>query len=173
MKSNSRYFRNPQTLEDLKKQYRELALKYHPDRGGSNEAMKAINSEYDELFKILKYVHRNKDGETYTAKQETSETSEQFKEIIEELMKMDDIVIEIIGCFVWVTGNTKIYKDKLKELKFQWQNKKTAWYLKPENYRKRSHKDYALDEIREMYGTEGGSQQQRQRKINSLTASTE
>ena len=149
------YFNNPKTLEDLKKQYRELAFEHHPDRGGSNEVMKIINREYDELFKILKDVHRTKDGETYTAKQETGETSEQFKDIINELMKMDYIIIEIIGCFVWVTGNTKTYKDKLKELRFNWHSKKFAWYLKPEDYKKRSHKDYDLDEIREMYGTNG------------------
>jgi DnaJ-class molecular chaperone len=33
MKNNIRYFDNPETLEDLKKQYRELAFKHHPDRG--------------------------------------------------------------------------------------------------------------------------------------------
>ena len=121
-----RYFSNPQTLEDLKKQYRELALRHHPDVGGSDEIMKAVNSEYDELFQALKDIHRTKDGETYTAKQETRETPEQFKEVISELMKMDDIVIEVIGCFVWVTGNTKIHKDRLKELNFQWHSKKVA-----------------------------------------------
>jgi DnaJ-class molecular chaperone len=151
----TKYFAEPKTLEELKKQYRELAFRHHPDRGGSNEAMKAVNNEYDELFKILKGVHRTKDGETYKAKQETTETSEQFKDIISELMKMDNIVIEIIGCFIWVTGNTRTYKEKLKELKFQWHSKKIAWYLKPEDYKKRSHKEYELDEIREMYGTEG------------------
>ena len=153
MKSN--YFSNPQTLEDLKKQYRELAFKHHPDRGGSNEAMKAVNNEYDELFPKLKDVHQTKDGETYTAHQKNTENREYFKDLISELMKMDDILIEIIGCFIWVTGNTKPNRDRLKELKFQWHSKKTAWYLKPEDYRKRSHKDYDLDEIREMYGTSG------------------
>ena len=151
----TKYFSNPQTLEELKKQYRELAFKYHPDRGGNTEKMKAVNNEYDELFKILKDVHRTKDGDSYTAKQETSENSEQFKDIINELMKMENVIIEIIGCFIWLTGNTKTYKDKLKEMKFQWHSKKIAWYLKPEDYKKRSHKDYDLDEIRQMYGTEG------------------
>ncbi|MCL2773621.1 MAG: DnaJ domain-containing protein [Oscillospiraceae bacterium] len=149
------YFNNPKTLEDLKKQYRELAMKHHPDKGGNTEIMKIINNEYDELFKVLKDVHKTKDGETYTAKQSTNETPEQFKNIIDELMKMDDIIIEIIGCFIWVTGNTKIYKDKLKGLKFQWHSKKIAWYLKPDNYKKHSHKDYDLNEIREIYGTSG------------------
>ena len=43
---------------------------------------------------------------------------------------MDDIEIEIIGCFVWVTGNTKLYKEKLKELKFQWHSKKNSMVFK-------------------------------------------
>ena len=46
MKNNIKYFHNPQTLEDLKKQYHELAFKHHPDRGGSNEDMKTVNIEY-------------------------------------------------------------------------------------------------------------------------------
>ena len=68
---------------------------------------------------------------------------------------MDNIEIEVIGCFVWLTGNTKPYKDKLKALKFQWHTKKIAWYLKPEDYRKRSHKNYDLDTIRSIYGSRG------------------
>ena len=83
-------------------------------------------------------------------------------------MKMDDIVIEIIGCFVWVTGNTKPNKEDLKDLKFQWHSKKTAWYLKPEDYKKRSHKDYNLDEIREMYGTSGEVRSKGTEKLNEM-----
>ena len=149
------YFDNPQTLEELKKQYRKLAFEHHPDCGGSDEEMKIVNNEYDELFKVLKDVHKTKDGETYTAKQESNETADQFKDLINRLMKMDNIIIEIIGCFVWVTGNTRPYKGDLKALRFQWHSKKTAWYLKPEDYKKQSRKDYALDEIRAMYGTSG------------------
>ena len=155
MKDTTTYFKNPETLEGLKKQYRELAIENHPDRGGNEEIMKEINSKYDELFQQLKNIHRNSKGETYTANQTSNETSEQFRNIISELMRMDDIVIEIIGCFIWVTGNTKMYKDKLKELNLKWHSKKLAWYLKPEDYVRRSHKDYELDEIRKMYGTNG------------------
>jgi len=56
---------------------------------------------------------------------------------------------------VWVTGNTRTYKDRLKDLNFNWHSKKFAWYMKPENYKRRSHREYGLDEIREMYGTSG------------------
>jgi hypothetical protein len=33
--------------------YRELSLRFHPDRGGSHEAMKAINYARDRLLELL------------------------------------------------------------------------------------------------------------------------
>jgi hypothetical protein len=32
--------------------YREMSLRFHPDRGGSDEAMKAINHAYDRLKQL-------------------------------------------------------------------------------------------------------------------------
>ena len=162
-----KYFNNPSTLEELKKQYRKLAQKHHPDSGGDIEIMKAVNCEYDALFPKLKDIHQTKNGTTYTAHQSSTETADQFKDLISELMRMDDIIIEIIGCFCWVTGNTKPHKEKLKELKFKWHSKKIAWYLKPEDYKKRSRKDYDLDEIRAMYGTSGSMNSNGTTKINA------
>ena len=155
MKKHKYFSPAPQAAEELKKQYRELAHKHHPDNGGDIEAMKVVNAEYAELFPRLKDIHQNKDGERYTSSKESSETPEQFIELINELMRMDNIVIEVIGCFVWVSGDTKPYKEILKSLKFKWHTKKLCWYLAPEDYKRRSRKDYELDEIRVMYGTSG------------------
>jgi hypothetical protein len=33
--------------------YRQLALDFHPDRGGSHEAMKVVNEAYNRLRKLL------------------------------------------------------------------------------------------------------------------------
>jgi curved DNA-binding protein CbpA len=143
----------PTTAEELKTAYRNLAKKFHPDKGGRKEDMQAVNAEYDRLFEKLKDIHRNKDGETYT--RETAETSDFFKDLITELMKFDDVIIEIIGCFVWLSGNTKPYKDQIKALRFRWHTKKFIWYLAPDDYRKRSRRDVSMDEIREMYGSSG------------------
>ena len=156
----------PETLEELKAMYRKLAMQHHPDCGGDTETMKAVNAEYDALFPNLKDVHKTKDGETYTARQSTTETADQFKDLISELMKMDNITIEVIGCFVWVTGDTKPHKEQLKALKFKWHTKKLAWYLAPDDYRKRSRKEYALDEIRSMYGTSGEMNSRGTTKLN-------
>lgn len=51
----AKYFDKVSTLEELRKQYKNLLKKYHPDNaGGSTEATQEINAEYDDLFRALK-----------------------------------------------------------------------------------------------------------------------
>ena len=60
-----KYFKNVHTLEELRKQYKELLKKYHPDNAnGSTEATQEINAEYDRLFKLLKDKHERKSDNT-------------------------------------------------------------------------------------------------------------
>ena len=47
-----KHFTNINSLAELKKQYRTLAITNHPDKGGKVEIMQEINSEYDQLYKI-------------------------------------------------------------------------------------------------------------------------
>lgn len=148
-----KYFTNIQTLEELKKEYKRLALENHPDRGGDVEVMKAINAEYDIMFNRVKDIHINAKGETYT--KENTETPSEFKDIIDKLIRMEGLEIEIIGCFIWLSGNTRAHKDNIKALGFKWHSTKKMWYKAPEDYRKRSKKKYSIEEIRDMYGTSG------------------
>lgn len=125
---------NIKTLEELKKAYHRLCLKLHPDVGGSDEEMKILNAEYEQLFERVKNIHVNKDGETY--EKETQETPQEFQSLIAELLKLDGIEIEIIGCFVWITGDTKPHKERLKALGFCWHSKKHCWYKSSDGYRR-------------------------------------
>lgn len=148
------WFKHPTNLEELKSQYKKLAMEHHPDRGGNGENMKEINREYDELFAKLKNVHQTADGKTYTTDEETHETPNEFREIIERLITLDGIQIELCGSWLWITGNTLLHKDVLKELRFRWSKSKHAWYYHSDGYRKHTGKSYTLDEIRDLHGSE-------------------
>ncbi len=65
-----KYFANCKSLEELKKEFRRLAMIHHPDRGGDVEMMKAINNEYDMMFPVLKLKHNQ------SAAEPTHETAE-------------------------------------------------------------------------------------------------
>lgn len=149
-----KWFNNPQTLEELKQQYKKLALKHHPDLGGNTADMQQINSEYDILFEKLKNTHSTAEGKTYTVSKETTETPEEFKNIINVLINLAGIKIELCGSWLWITGNTKEHKEVLKSLHFRWSKSKLAWYYHTEDYKKSSKKSYSLDEIRDLYGSE-------------------
>ena len=144
-------FDNCKTLEELKKAYHRLAVKYHPDNGGSKEEMQRLNAEYDKAFDRLKNIHVSSSGDTYTTN-ETTETPEMFREIIEHIVNLP-IDIEIIGRWIWVSGNTYAYKVHLKRLGFRWSKNKCAWYWhKPEDSTS-NKKKMTLDEIRMLHGT--------------------
>lgn len=147
-----RLFEQAQTLEELKKVYRDLALEHHPDRGGNVETMKRVNALYEEFFAKLKNTHKNKDGETYT--KQTRETPGDFKCLIGQLIRMEGIHIEVIGSFVWISGDTKPHRDELKSLKFRWHRTKAMWYKPPEDYKRYGGKEYSMSEIRAMYGVQ-------------------
>lgn len=146
-----KWFSNPQTLEELKKQYKCLALANHPDLGGSTKAMQEINSEYETLFSMLKDIHQTAEGKTYTA--ETDETPDEFRDIIENLLHFKGVKIEVIGSWIWVSGNTIQFRSQLKEMRFKWSKSKVAWYYHRSDYRKRTSRTFTLEEIRDLYGS--------------------
>lgn len=148
-------FKNITCIEELKKQYFALAKKYHSDlTGGSDEKMKEINAEYDELFKKYKDVHASPKGETYTAKEPTSEAPDDFKNIIDALLRMG-LSVELCGRWLWIGGNTKEHKDELKALGCKWAAKKKLWsWHYPEDSVKKYRKGtLSMDSIRGTYGS--------------------
>lgn len=62
----SKYFKNINSLEQLKNNYKELLKANHPDNGGDLETMQDINCEYDALFAIWK----RKEASTLTEEQQ-------------------------------------------------------------------------------------------------------
>jgi len=97
-------------LDSLKKEYKKLALKYHPDRGGTTLQMQAVNDEYDKLrAKILKGSNLSEDQ-----KKNEIVIDDAIKEVINVLILLPGIDIEVIGKWIWVSGNTYPVKNELK-----------------------------------------------------------
>lgn len=166
------YFRNVNTLEELRKQYKELLKQYHPDNAnGSTEATQEINAEYDRLFKQLKNKHESKQTSTDGAKADFNankydfEADEKLREVLQKIINFANINIEIVGCWLWVDGNTYEYKDTLKALGFKWAREKKKWYFHSEAFRKRSKRKLSMDDIRNLYGsTEVQTEERKQLK---------
>lgn len=155
------YFKNVNTLEELRKQYKELLKRYHPDNpNGSTEATQQINQEYEKLFKLLKDKHDNR--QTSNTEKKTSfynnmkyDFSEDIKlrEVLNKVINFTDVTIELCGSWIWISGNTYQYKKELKEIGFKWASNKKAWYWHSEAFRKRSNKKLSMNDIRKYYGT--------------------
>jgi len=130
-----KYFENCTTSEEIKKTYLRLSKEFHPDLGGSNELMKELNNQYDNITK------NKKDFDCVI----------NLKSIIKKLIVFNNISIEICGSWLWVSGNTYPIKNELKELGLRWNSKKKSWYFAgSKSYNKKS---YSMKNIREMHGS--------------------
>jgi curved DNA-binding protein CbpA len=153
----AKYFKDINTLEELRKQYKELLKRFHPDNpNGSTEATQEINAEYDKMFQILKDKHDNGlDGNRtdYENMKYDFVEDEKLREVLQQVISFVGINIEIVGAWIWIDGNTYGYKAKLKALGFKWASDKKKWYFHTEAFRKRSHKKLSFDDIRNYYGS--------------------
>lgn len=143
------YFPGVQTLEELKREYKRLAKLLHPDCGGTDAEMAALNNQYDELSARLPKT--NAAGETYQP--QTREAPEAFRAAVMAALNLDGVELELCGCWLWATGDTRPHKDTLKAAGYRWSANKAAWYWHEEGYRKHSGKHYTLDDIRAMHGS--------------------
>lgn len=153
-----KYFNNVNTLEKLRAQYKELLKKYHPDNpNGSTEATQAINAEYTDLFKDLKNKHERTaekaDKTSYNDMKYDFEEDEHLRDTLQSIIHLSDIVIEVCGSWIWVSGSTYQHRTKLKDCGFKYASKKKQWYWHSEAFRKRGKKTLSMDDIRSYYGS--------------------
>lgn len=132
--------------EIVKQAYRRACSKYHPDRNpAGEEMMKAVNVAFEQL--------RDFEGALSSGSQGYDEA---MNNVLNELLKMVGIHIEVCGAWIWVSGNTKPYKDILGKdgLGFYWASKKQSWYFRPDDWKSSARGNWSMDKIR----TEHGSQ---------------
>ena len=120
--------------------YKTLAKNLHPDIGGSEEDFKILNEIYNNLIEHKIYFSNS------------SKIDIELEKIISLILHFENINIELIGSWIWVNGDTKEIKEKLKEIGFKWESKKKMWYygeMKAKNPNPKS-----MEEIKTKYGSE-------------------
>jgi hypothetical protein len=133
-------FKGIEGINEAKKIYKQLAKKLHPDVGGSDELFKMLNSIYTNIIENKIYFSNEFKFDL------------EIEKIISQILHFENIVIEVVGSWIWLSGDTKSIKDNLKELNFKWASKKKMWYYG--EMKGRNPKEKSLDEIKSKYGCE-------------------
>lgn len=141
------------TEKHVKATYKRLALKFHPDRNPLGaELMKAVNAAFDVLMGNIERLSQYQ----ATEPEARYNYGEELEAVLTALNQLAGIVFEVIGNWVWISGETKAHREELKALRCKWAPKKGRWYYRPEEHRcRRNNKEHTIDEIREMYGSGG------------------
>lgn len=141
------------TEKHIKATYKKLALKYHPDRNPLGaELMKAINAAFEMLINNIDNLSKYQASEA----EARYNYGEELEAVLNTLNQLSGIIFEVIGNWVWISGETKTHKEALKELRCKWASKKKQWYYRPEEHRsRRNSKEHSIDEIRAKYGSDG------------------
>ncbi|OOF41025.1 hypothetical protein BKK50_09030 [Rodentibacter rarus] len=136
------------TKDQLSKAYKKMAVKYHPDRNPAGvEMMKIINSAY-EFLKGL-----NLEEIKHTDEKNAYDYSADLEVVISEILKMQGVEIEICGNWIWLSGNTKEYKDQIKSLGCFWASQKKKWYYRPAEHKSFNRGSWTMETIRAKYGS--------------------
>ena len=143
-----RYFSNIADVTELKKAYKKLALELHPDKGGKTADFQEMSNQYQDLLKALLSGKMS----AQDLKDEL-DIDEQMREALNKVINLA-VLIEIVGNWIWITGNTFPVKDDIKNAGFKFAGKKKAWYWNDGKYTKKSKKSFSLDEIREQHGAQ-------------------
>ena len=155
-----KWFKNCDCIEEVKAQYRKLAMAHHPDKGGAECDMKEINLEYEELFKCLKDTHRStREGgpATYQAETPTAETPEDFINIVDQLFRLDGLTVELCGRWLWISGETLRHKESLRKMGCKWSRGKQKWsWHFPEDSAMsyKGKKPWSMERIRLQFGSD-------------------
>lgn len=148
-KRRNNVFKNCTTIDALKQAYRQLAMKHHPDKGGSVEMMQQVNAEYEEAYTRV----RANEGATKVEVDEEWQIEKVFMDRIQSVAHLQGIIVELVGRWIWITGNTFPVKDQIKSAGFFWAKKKRAWFWRADEDRTRNRAELTLEEIRDRHGS--------------------
>jgi curved DNA-binding protein CbpA len=175
------FFDGIDDLKTLRSVYRKLVMQYHPDKHPDanekkirelNEIMSLLNSEYERLSEIFirqgKFESKN-EHPTDEEKKTEQDLSVVYKEVLNRLVKYSLIQIELVGNWIWISGNTYPIRNELKVSGFMFAPVKKMWYWRPEEYKSYGkHESTNMDKIRRKYGSETINFEERNKALRGV-----
>lgn len=132
------------TPKTVKQAYRKACSKYDPDKNaGGLEMMKSVNLAYETL--------KDFEGEL---NHKCESFGSDLMNVINSLSAIPSINLELCGTWLWISGETKAYKEALKDLSCRWAPKKKLWYYRPADHKSFGRGKHSMDEIREKHGSQ-------------------
>jgi len=126
---------------------------HHPDRGGDNETMKQVNLAYEKALSSRDgEISTGFDGQAHEYHYNAKVERAAMEKVLEILGAGLGVKVELIGTWVWVSGNTRPVKDQLKALGLRWHGKRVMWYWHTPSY-KRRYSGVSTDTLRRAYGS--------------------
>lgn len=149
------YFDHCQNLNQLKSAYKKLAMKHHPDMGGDEATMKAVNAEHDRVFEVLRDMQNEEADRPGSDVRRTTETPEEFRTVVDVLLGIEGVEVELCGAWLWIGGDTYESREILKSVGCMWSRSKRKWYWRhAEDDCKWSRGKTSMKQIRAKYGSE-------------------
>ena len=78
---------------------------------------------------------------------------QKLREVLQQIISFEGITIDVVGCYIWVDGNTYQYKDDLKAIGFRWSAQRRKWYWHNGEYRRRGNSKLSFADIQNKYGS--------------------
>ncbi len=135
--------------KEIKDQYKKLAKQYHPDLGGCTEKMKQLNEEYEKSLTAL----YQSCGKSITEIDTLLKSDSVLRESLMKILAIENLIVEVCGEWIWITGETQKAKGILKSAGFLWASKKKAWFWRTPGKRSFNRREWGLDEIRSKHGS--------------------
>ena len=160
-------FSHCKNLNELKQMYRKLAMKFHPDRGGSDEQMKKVNAAYDLAKERLSRCEAEAFAEKARSYKDYEKEADEFRKALLAVLGLKHLDIEVCGSWIWIRNvafelakkdssmkaQCLLNNAALKSAGYSFSSKKEMWHWPRTGY-SRSKYRLSMDEIREKYGSE-------------------
>ena len=111
-----------------------------------------MSAEYTTAYNRFKNVHRDQAADQTEKTEYREYTAEEFADIINKVIHLDGIEIDIVGTWVWLSGNTYPHRETIKAAGFFFSSKHKKWYYNGNTKKSRKHSRLTYEQVKDIHG---------------------